>query len=136
VNDQPAPSPACLACAALETRVANIEAAMLGLRQAGYDPMGLEHNKIIADCTLAFDVSVDEITGPSRNAQVFHARAAAYWVLRTVLRWSTPRIARRLKRRCHSAVVSGLKRANELRLADPEFRRVTNDLVELAAARS
>lgn len=136
MNDQPAQSQTCVACAELETRVAVLETAMLGRRQDDYDRLAFAHSKIIADCAFKFDVTVDEIMGPRRVVHIFVARAAAYFVLHTVLQWSTLRIARVLKRRCHSTVVSGLKRADELRRTKPAFRRDTDDLLKLAAARS
>ena len=77
--------------------------------------------------------SVEELRGPRRQRSIAHARFAAMWATRRVLghlsRGSYPALGR-LFARNHTTVMHGVQRAEELRLTDDEFYRLTEALVE------
>jgi chromosomal replication initiation ATPase DnaA len=63
-----------------------------------------------------------EITGPSRDARLFRARAAVTLIARTETTQSFAQIGAVLGRRDHSTVRYQLQRAGEMQSSDPAFR--------------
>jgi chromosomal replication initiation ATPase DnaA len=59
------------------------------------------------------------------------ARFAVMWVARELFGFSTPVIGRSLGNRDHSTVLNGIKRAEELREDDDDFREITDGLIAI-----
>lgn len=81
---------------------------------------------VVAWVALQTGISVNEITGQRRLFAVARARFAVYWLSVHALQLSLPQIGRRLSNRDHTTVLSGCRRAAELRETDPAFRMMTD----------
>ena len=58
-----------------------------------------------------------------------HCRFAIAWTLRKGLGFSYQRIADKLRRKNHTTIIHALRRAEEMRDKDREFRALTDDLL-------
>jgi len=71
---------------------------------------------IIREVAEAHGVTVADILGPSQKHRPAHARQEAMWRMRTELKLSFPRIAKRLNRRNHTTAIFGVSQ-HERRIA-------------------
>ncbi len=69
----------------------------------------------------AFDVSLHDLTGPSRKGRFVRPRQAAYYLMSRRTNLSLTQIARALGRTDHSTVISGIKYAKALIEHCPDF---------------
>ena len=119
----------CLSCAALETRVAMLETAILGHPMTDWGIPSNDSKEIIADTCVLFGVSIDELMSDRRTTRISQARFAASWALRRALGWSMTRIARALGKKDHSSVFHALGRAIELRTLNTKYANMTDQLI-------
>lgn len=72
---------------------------------------------IVAEIAALYDVTVADLTGPSRRKRITHPRQHAMWeVRRRAPHLSLPQIGRLFGGRDHTTIIHGL-RAHEARLA-------------------
>lgn len=89
---------------------------------------------LVAAIAVTFDLSVEELTGPSRQRHVVHARQAAAWVLRRAyasIRLET--IATLLGWRDHTTVIHAIAQVERRRQDNPELAALLDDLVATPA---
>lgn len=92
---------------------------------------------IVDDAAHRLGLGVREIVAPYRDASCAHARFAVAWAARRAIEaCSLPRIGRALGGRDHTTILHALRRADALREADPDFRRLTDRLLAAAKARA
>lgn len=82
---------------------------------------------IAAEVAAGFGVSRAELLGDGRHGYVTRARFAAAWIARRRHGYSTPRIGRALNRD-HSTILNAIRRCEELRASDPDYRKITDKL--------
>jgi len=85
--------------------------------------------KIISGVSEMSGVSVAELLGERRTRRVAAARRLVYWLARELTHHSFPTIGRLLNRDS-STVVHGARRAEDRRIEDPEYRRLTDDILK------
>jgi chromosomal replication initiation ATPase DnaA len=117
-------------------RIQMIEAELAQIRVDAYIRAGIplpsqstRMARLIETASITFNVSVGAMTGAIRSGPMVRARFAVMWVARELFGFSTPVIGRALGNRDHSTVLNGLKRAEELRIEDSDFREITDGLV-------
>jgi chromosomal replication initiation ATPase DnaA len=130
VNAQP------LALAALEARIAAVEAKVTGITEVeralfAEKPLAT----IVADAAFIMGLKVREIVSARRHAQLFRARCAVSWVAQQTTGYSLARIGRALGHIDHTSVLHQIRRAEEMREKDPAFRSLTARLLTLAQRR-
>jgi chromosomal replication initiator protein len=82
----------------------------------------LRHSStIISDTAQAFNVPLDRMLSASAVVPLAYARFAAMKIIREQRHLSIQTIARLLKRKDHTTVLNGLRRADELIANDPGF---------------
>ncbi len=69
-----------------------------------------------------------DIVGRRRRKALVRGRAAVSWIAREATLRSLPQIGRAMGGRDHSTIINQLRRAEDLRAADPAFRRLTERL--------
>lgn len=82
-----------------------------------------------------------DVLGPSRAKRLARARFAVWWTARRLRDVSLPVLGRQSGGRDHTTVLHGLTRAEQLRVVDPAFRRLTDRMLatflgEAASART
>ncbi len=77
---------------------------------------------IVEAAAAAFGVTAGHIVSASQLRPHCRARIACYWLLKSRLKFSSPKIGRILGRRDHTTVLSGLRRARELYEHDADWR--------------
>jgi hypothetical protein len=75
-----------------------------------------------------YGIRVADIVSRRRDAVICHPRQVAMWLAREVLKRSLPEIGRALGGRDHTTVISGIRKINRLRQADPAFDLELNEL--------
>ena len=86
--------------------------------------------RILNLVAAATGVSVTALRGPRSDRQAAHPRFAVMWLARKITRLSLPQIGRELGDRDHTTIISGLRRANEMRAEDEQFRHLTDRVLE------
>ncbi len=82
--------------------------------------------EIIQVTSESFDLSVAELTGPSRRQPLARARQIAMYLCRDLTDYSLPKIGREFGGRDHTTVIHALERVKSLMQSDQEiFDRVT-----------
>jgi chromosomal replication initiation ATPase DnaA len=121
---------------AMIERIAMVEAELARLRVDAYMRAGIplpgqsqRMGRMIEVAAITFNVSVGAMTGAIRSGPMVRARFAVMWAARQLYGYSTPVIGRALGNRDHSTVISGIKRAEELREKDQDFREITDGLI-------
>lgn len=77
---------------------------------------------ILKAVAAAFCVTAGHIASASQLRPHCRARFACYWLLKSRLQLSSPKIGRILGRRDHTTVLSGLRRARDLYEHDADWR--------------
>ncbi len=107
-------------------RIAVLEAELERLRcRSSATVLG----QIVPFVAQAIQASERELAGPCRAKKLARGRFAVVWAARRLSRYSLPQIAAALGGRDHSTIISALRRADQLRGEDPEFRRLTDAVV-------
>lgn len=90
----------------------------------------------ILDATCRqFEVSRGDVLGKSRKAHIVDARFAAAWVARRRLRrHSYPEIGRLMGGRDHTSIMHAVRRADEVRALDPDYRAATDAVLAVSVA--
>jgi chromosomal replication initiation ATPase DnaA len=76
-------------------------------------------------------VSYGELVGDLRFHHIAHPRQALMLALSEQRGWSSKRIARELRRKDHTTVLHGIKRARERRARDLEFAALCSAVADL-----
>lgn len=71
--------------------------------------------------SAAFGISIHEIVSPRKPTPTVRARFAVYRLLKERLAYGSVRIAKATRRKDHTTVLHGLKRAKELLATDPAW---------------
>ncbi|WP_337846223.1 helix-turn-helix domain-containing protein [Sphingomonas sp.] len=79
-------------------------------------------------------IGVAEIVGDRRYQRLVRARAAVAWVARKTSDRTLHQIARALGRTDHTTVRQMLRKAEQLRAADPAFRAMTDRVADFVSA--
>jgi chromosomal replication initiation ATPase DnaA len=123
---------------AMIERIGMIESELGRLRVDAYIRAGIplpgqssRMARLIETAATTFNISVGSLTGAIRSGPMVRARFAVMWVARELFGFSTPVIGRALGNRDHSTVLAGLKRAEELRREDDDFRAITDCMVAI-----
>jgi chromosomal replication initiation ATPase DnaA len=106
-------------------------------RRAGI-PLPIENKQIgrvVEFAAVAFAVSDGAILGPTRAARVVRARDAIAWVADQAFGTSSVAIGRALGERDHSTVLAALRRAQQWREADDDYREITDRLLAMVIPR-
>lgn len=77
---------------------------------------------ILTDTARAFNVTLDRMFSYDRTEPVCLARFAAMKIIRDQRNLSLPVIARLVRRKHHTTVLGGIRRADKLLVSDPGFR--------------
>lgn len=124
-------------------RIAAIEGELTRLRFEAYVRAGLplptecgRIKRMVHTAARIFDVSPGAITGPIRSGKFVRARFAVMWAAREIYGLSTPHIGRHMGGRDHTTVLGALKRAEQLRDTDEDYRSQTDALVALFRPKS
>jgi chromosomal replication initiation ATPase DnaA len=119
-------------------RIASIEAELQKLRADAYMragiPMPAEHARVarlIQFAAVAFGVSESMIIGPTRSHRMCRARFAVAWAAQQAFGLSSPAIGRALGDRDHTTILMAVRRANDWRAEDEEYRELTDRLLAL-----
>lgn len=105
-------------------RLSRVEDAIAGLR-AG---RGQIMRRMITFVCFAIGVRPNELISERRCRQLAHGRFAIMWAAKLLTSYSFPRIAKELGGFDHTSVMHGVKRAEELRATNPDFRYLTDKL--------
>jgi chromosomal replication initiator protein len=109
--------------AALEQRIAAFEAAAPG----DGVPWGLRSVTAVVKVVAALtDISPAQIQGPSRARAIVYPRFIVAWVANRIVGQSYAGIGRALGGRDHASIIWAVRRSDELRASDPEFRAVSD----------
>lgn len=111
-----------MAITALEARVAHLEALL------GEDYPAISLARILRDAATIFGVTIGQMKGETRHQRVARARFAVCWLAHAMLGYSSPRVGRSLGGRDHTSVLHACKQAITLRVSDPDFRDLTEQL--------
>lgn len=121
--------------AALEAQVAELRARVEGLEAARAMPaapgLGMnlflraKHERIVQLIAEEWRVDPADVVGLIREGWIVQPRFAAVWLAHKLLNQSLPQLGR-LFGRDHSTIVHALKRAEGWRIADDDFRAVTD----------
>lgn len=84
---------------------------------------------IVAAAAARFQMPRRVILGADRSRPAARARYAVFYVARTGLGKSSTEIGRAVGGRDHTTVLHGLKRAEQMRASDAEFRAATDELL-------
>ena len=95
---------------------------------------GADVSEILRCVCQSYFVSPSELTGPRKHKNIGEARLVAYWLLRTVGDLSYPEIGLALHRD-HTSAMSGVRRCERRRAAEPSFKAFLNDLAAAVMAR-
>lgn len=82
---------------------------------------------IVAQVLAAADITPAQLRGETRSETVVEARARAAWVLRRLTGQSLPAIGRVVNRH-HSTICHHLRRVDERRAADADYRAALDQL--------
>ena len=97
---------------------------------AGPDPRAeAAPDQVIQQVAAQFDVSVEQIMGRGRTAQVAQARQAAMYILVVELGLTPTNVGRLLAGRNHSTVIHGVDRIRGLIAADERLRQSVNGVM-------
>ncbi len=119
--------------ARLERRIGELELQMAGI--PAFTPATASVHEIVLMAARSWQVSAADIYADRRAAAITEPRFAAVWVARTALPISLPRIGQAIGKRDHTTILHALRRAERLRHRNPDFRRITDAMVE-AVSRS
>ena len=119
----------------LELRVARIERE-LEVAPFVTVPAIASVRKICEDAARITGLKYAEIIGQGRARELSYARFAVIYAARLAYGYSLPRIGRALGNRDHTTILSGEKRARELREQDLEFLELSERLYRLASERA
>lgn len=124
------PDPAALIKRALEADFGPVEVASVAALQPASQP---RRDRGIADLvervSQEMKVPAAAIVGESRVRYHAHARFAVMWLARKGYGRSSVVIGKALGNRDHSTVLHGIRRAQEMRCRNMDFRRVTSGLL-------
>lgn len=79
-------------------------------------------------------IGVAEIVGDRRYQRLVRARAAVAWVARRTSERTLQQIASALGRTDHTTVLQMLRKAEQLRRVDPDFRAMTDRVADFVSA--
>jgi chromosomal replication initiator protein len=83
-----------------------------------------------SDCVAVacrqFNVEAREVLSQRRSLPAARARQAAMWLAKQLTPRSYPEIGRLIGNRDHSTAMHAVRRIDELRAVDPEFRALTD----------
>jgi len=113
----------------LEGQLAQLKAELHVRAGLPLPPQTARIASIVESAALLFKVSRPEILGESRARKVVQARDAVAWVARLTAGYSSPRIGRELGGRDHSTILTALKRAEQWRDGDGDYRQATDALL-------
>lgn len=91
----------------------------------------LSGNRVLRRAAERNGFIVSQLTGECRKRPLVRCRWAVMRAL-TEKGWSSPRIGRLLGGRDHTTILHGLKEADALYARDNEFRRLCDELAEIA----
>lgn len=75
-----------------------------------------------------FGIGIIDIKGECRSSNIVVPRQISYWLLRDLLNMSLPQIGMFLGGRDHTSALSGIRKVQRLRNADPVFWATTEDV--------
>jgi hypothetical protein len=78
-----------------------------------------------------YSTPISDIVSRRRDAVICHPRQVAMWLAREVLKRSLPEIGRAIGGRDHTTVISGIRKIERLRQADPAFDSELNELANM-----
>lgn len=120
----------------LERRLALVERQLAGLSLSERTMLRDQPlAQLIADAAYETGISAAKLVGDDRTAGTSRIRIAIYWVAREGLGYAYNRIGSRIGDRDHTTVISGCRRAEEMRRCDPAFRMLTDRLLKAAQER-
>ncbi|MBQ2468587.1 MAG: chromosomal replication initiator protein DnaA, partial [Clostridia bacterium] len=93
-------------------------------------PVSVRKDKIIRAVADYYNISVDDITGQSRSANVSNARQVAMYALREILGMTLADIGSSLGGRSHATVNYNLSQMDDKIRDDYQFRRSISDLIQ------
>lgn len=91
---------------------------------------------LIARAAAAYCIRPIDVRSARRDPANVRARWAVAWAAFKGTEYSYPRIARELGKRDHTTIMHGIQRAEALRVSDPAFRALTDELLAKLEARS
>ena len=103
-------------------RLGRIEDALAGLRAN----QGRMIERIITFVCFATSIHPRDLLSERRKKCLAHARFAVMWGAKRLTDYSLPRIGQRLGGFDHTSVIHGLRRAEQLRETDQDFRFLTD----------
>lgn len=86
--------------------------------------------KIVDLVATHCDVPISELVGSSKRGDVPAARFLAFWLIRQTTEKSLPQIAREFGIAHHASIIYGLKRCEARRRDDPQWRALSNELLQ------
>ncbi|MBN1331936.1 chromosomal replication initiator protein DnaA [Candidatus Dojkabacteria bacterium] len=98
------------------------EAAKIIGRDAKSKREKIKPNSILKSVAKEFEVTIKDIKGPRRTADVALARQICMYILRTELDYKLEKIAYLLNRKDHTTVIHGLDKIDSQRRVDESFR--------------
>lgn len=106
-------------------RLGRVEDALAGLR-AG---QGRIVNRMITFVCFAIGARPTELVSLRRSRHLAFGRFAIMWAATQLTNYSYPRIAEALGGFDHTTIIHGVRRAEQLRETDPDFRHLTDALI-------
>jgi hypothetical protein len=116
---------------ALRAQASNV-AIKMDIRAGGKGIASPVDAIVLEVCALIGGTNHGEVVNPHNHGKgTVRARTAAVWIAKKKLAsWTEDQIANGFNYSDRSAVSKVIRRAEEIRAADPEFRRITDVLIE------
>jgi chromosomal replication initiator protein len=93
-------------------------------------PVPVTVDRIIAEVSRTFGVSVDDIRGKMRSGNISVARQVAMYVVREITQMSTSSIGAEFNGRDHSTVVYAIQKVVEDMTRKPHFKATVEDIIK------
>ena len=77
---------------------------------------------------FSFKISLEELKSPTRKKQIVQARQTAMYLIRKYLKKSLNDISVAFEKKDHTTVINSIKKVDKLKLENPDFRRLLEDL--------
>lgn len=110
----------------LGLRLCRVEDALAGLR-AG---KGRIVERMVTFVCFAIGTRPTQLISERRTKDLAYGRFAIMWAARQLTNYSYPRIGHALGGFDHTSVIHGIRRAEQLRETEPDFRALTDAMIE------
>lgn len=112
----------------IHLRLARIEDA-LGGTQVYVSPAERGVADVLHHAAFKMKLCAGDIAGPRRHASLFRARCAVCWTVDQLGFASLTPTGKVLGDRDHTTIMNAIARGNDMRLRDPDFRLLTDQMV-------